>query len=79
MRHFNWVSRGEHDFEVRVGQDGPVQVFGSEVAAMRFAIDQARLLWVDEGIPTGVRWLNAEGDWQTAEVFGIEPPSYETP
>jgi hypothetical protein len=78
-RYFNWVSRNQRAFEVRSGVDGPVHVFASEVAAMRFAINQARLLWVDEGIPTGVRWRDADGDWQTAKVFGTESTDHETP
>lgn len=72
MRRFYLVSRNADVWEVRIGADGSVRVFGTLEAARRFAVDAARLAWVDEGNPTGVKELLLGGTWEVGEQFGLD-------
>jgi hypothetical protein len=75
MRHFQWVSRQGEQWEVRAGTGADVRCFATERLAFCHAINAARLVWVDLGLPSGVKLLGADGTWETREVFGLESQS----
>jgi hypothetical protein len=69
------VSCNADVWNVRFGLEGERHLFPTEAAALTYSAIAARLLWIDEGTPSGIKVITAEGDWAIHEVFGLERPT----
>lgn len=69
-RYYHVVQEGER-WQVRIKtSDEPLYEADTDSAAMDYAIQAARLVWEDFGLPSGVCVRGIDGQWVEERTYG---------